>query len=167
MSTTIDIRPGLYRSTRPYPGREEELPADALLYVGRPNNGGFPFVVRPHRNRNNRWFWREPTFPLDDPAWAKTLFALRNEGFYTLPRTLKLDGGGRWIENAIVQLGYNRRGRPILFVGEHHDREPRNVLVFSDRGVSIDDTLLAELRWAPILPVKDKEKPDETPPYLN
>lgn len=146
--------PGLYRTTQPYPGKEEEIPAGALVYVGVPSNGGLPFVVRPGRNTNNRWYWGEPTVPLRAMGWTQSLVKLPPEGFYTLPEELSFDGGGRWLENAIVQLGYNQEGRGIIFVGEQHDSEERNVLVFSDRGRLVDDDLLQRLRWAPILPVK-------------
>jgi hypothetical protein len=81
---------------------------------------------------------------------------LRSEGFYTLPERLELDGGGFWLKNAIVQLGYNEQGRGIIFVGQRHDGAELNVLTFSDRGLQISDELLARLIWAPILPVSDK-----------
>ena len=53
-----------------------------------------------------------------------------------------------------VQLGYDRTGRGILFVGERHDGADDNALYFADRGTRIDDTLLDRLVWAPILPVR-------------
>ena len=110
--------PGLYRTTQAMPGHEETFPAGVLVYLGQPQNGGVKFVVRPGQNRRNHWFWGDPTTPLRSPSWAKTLKALPSEGFYTLPKTLELEGGGRWLKNAIVQLGYNENGQGILFVGE-------------------------------------------------
>ncbi|MEM9696950.1 MAG: hypothetical protein AAGA56_30720, partial [Myxococcota bacterium] len=77
------------------------------------------------------------------------------EGFYTLPEELSFEGGGRWLKNAIIQLGYNQEGKGIIFVGEQRDSEERNILVFSDRGRLIDDSLLNRLVWAPILPVRE------------
>ncbi|MCA9621101.1 MAG: hypothetical protein KC731_18900 [Myxococcales bacterium] len=145
--------PGLYRTTKPYPGHEETIPAGVLVYVGIPQNGGLPFVVRPGANRNNRWFWGEPTIPLRAASWGDSLVRLPAEGFYTLPEEISFEGGGKWLENAIVQLGYNGEGQGIVFVGEQHDGEEENVLKFSDRGRIIDDKLLHRLRWAPILPV--------------
>lgn len=146
--------PGLYRTTQPYPGHEDTFPAGVLVYVGQPSNGGLKFVVRPGANRKNRWFWGEPTTPLRSPSWAKTLKRLPSEGFYTLPKSLEFEGGGRWLENAIVQLGYNEQGQGILFVGESRDEATDNALYFSDRGMLVDDDLLDRLRWAPILPVR-------------
>ncbi len=145
--------PGLYRTTQPYPGHEEAIPAGALVYVGVPQNGGMPFVVRPGANRNNRWYWGEPTIPLRAVNWAQSLFKLPPEGFYTLPEAIEFDGGGKWLKHAIVQLGYNQDGKGIIFVGEQHEGEERNILVFSDRGRMVEDDMLQRLQWAPILPV--------------
>ena len=143
---------GLYRTTQALPGHEEAIPTDALVYVGQSNNGGGKFVVRPGNNRRNRWFWGDPTTPLRSPTWARTLKALPAEGFYTLPETLDFEGGGRWLKNALVELGYDERGRGIIFVGQWRDDGTENALFFSQRGMIIDDRLLAKLIWAPILP---------------
>lgn len=79
---------------------------------------------------------------------------LPSEGFYTLPEAINLENGGRWLKNAIVQLGYNPKGQGIIFVAERHDGVEENVLKFSDRGMLVNDDLLERLQWAPILPVK-------------
>jgi len=150
--------PGLYRTTKPYPGHEDAIPENALVFVGQNEKTGVTFVVRPGANRLNRWYWGEPTVPLRSTVWAQTLIALPSEGFYTLPRQIDTGNGGRWIKNAIVQLGYNREGKGILFVAEQHKSEGRNILVFSDTGVGIDDTTLNQLVWAPILPVEATEE---------
>jgi len=148
--------PGLYRTTQAMPGHEAEFPSGALVYVGQSTNGGGKFVVRPADNRRNRWFWRDPTTPLRSPTWARTLKALPSEGFYTLPDAVEFEGGGRWVKNAIVQLGYNETGQGILFVGEWRDDGEENALYFSDRGLLIADELLERLTWAAILPVQTK-----------
>jgi len=146
---------GLYRTTEPYPGQEDAFPAGVLVFVGQSTNGGGSFVVRPGANRRNRWFWGEPTTILRSLSWAKTLRRLPPEGFYTLPEAMELDGGGRWLKNAIVQLGYNEQGQGIIFVGEWRESGTENVLQFSDRGVPVSDALLDKLNWAPILPVQE------------
>jgi hypothetical protein len=145
---------GLYRTTQPYPGHETDIPAGVLVYVGMRKNGGLPFVVRPSANRNNRWFWSDPVTQLRAMSWAETLFRLPPEGFYTLPEEISFDSGGRWLKNAVVQLGYNPEGRGIIFVGEQHEGEERNILVFSAKGRGIADEILFRLQWAPILPVE-------------
>jgi len=146
--------PGLYRTTQPYPGHEETIPASVLVYVGGKSNGSLPFVVRPGSNRNNRWFWGEPTIPLRAISWAESLTKLPPEGFYTLPEEVEFESGGKWLKHAIVQLGYNGEGQGIIFVAEHHEDEEANVLKFSERGRVVDDGLLNRLKWAPILPIK-------------
>jgi hypothetical protein len=148
--------PGLYRTTEPMPGHEQAFPAGVLVYVGQLQNGGSRFVVRPGRNTHNRWYWGEPTTPLRSPTWASTLVMLRAEGFYTLPERIELEGGGYWLENAVVQLGYNERGQAILFVAQRREDSADNALYFSDRGLIVSDEMLARLQWAPILPVPKK-----------
>jgi hypothetical protein len=149
--------PGLYRTTQAMPGHEDAFPAGVLVYVGQPQNGGVKFVVRPGQNRRNRWFWGEPTTPLRSPSWAKTLRRLPSEGFYTLPDPIELEGGGRWLKNAIVQLGYNENGQGIVFVGEWREDGTENALYFSDRGLVVQDPMLDRLVWAPILPVRSEQ----------
>ena len=115
-------------------------------------------MVRPGSNRNNRWFWGEPTVPLRAVSWSESLVKLPPEGFYTLPEDIAFDGGGRWLKNAIVQLGYNGEGQGIIFVGEQHEGEEQNILKFSDRGRMVDEDLLSRLKWAPILPVSKEDQ---------
>jgi hypothetical protein len=150
--------PGLYRTTQPLPGNEQQIPAGALVFIGQAADAGSMFVVRPGANRRNHWFWGEPTIPLRSPTWAKTLKPLPPEGFYVLPQALELEGGGRWLQNAIVQLGYNSDGQAILFVAEWSEEGTENVLNFSERGIMIDDKILDRLIWAPILPHKANAK---------
>ena len=82
--------PGLYRTTKPYPGQEGAFPAGVLIYLGLEE--GVPFVVRPGQNRRNRWFWGKPTQPLRASSWAETLKPLPSEGFYTLPYDIQVEG---------------------------------------------------------------------------
>ena len=83
---------------------------------------------------------------------------MRSEGFYTLPQDLDFEGGGRWLKNAVVQLGYNGEGQGIIFVGEQREGDTQNALYFSDRGMMVDDGLLDRLIWAPILPVPGTQR---------
>lgn len=143
---------GLYRTTTAMPGHEDTFPADVLVYIGE--KSGQKFVVRPGQNRNNRWYWGDPTTVMRSPTWGRTLKRLPSEGYYTLPEDMNFDGGGRWLKNAIVQLGYNAQGQGIIFVAEGRDTATDNALFFSDRGMLISDELLERLIWAPILPVR-------------
>ncbi|MCH2109704.1 MAG: hypothetical protein MK135_10260 [Polyangiaceae bacterium] len=143
---------GLYRTTTAMPGQESAFPAGVLVYVGEKN--GQKFVVRPGQNKNNRWFWGEPTTPLRSPTWSRTLKKLPSEGFYNLAEDLNFEGGGKWLKNALVQLGYNAEGKGIIFVGENRESSEENALYFSDKGMMASDELMETLTWAPILPVK-------------
>ena len=87
---------------------------------------------------------------------------LPSEGFYTLPEPLSFEGGGKWLKNALVELGYNEKGQGILFVGEWKEDGTENILSFSDRGLIIEDAMLSRLVWAPILPVKASASPANT-----
>ncbi len=145
--------PGLYRTTLAYPGHEDAIPRDSLVYVGDPPNGGLRFVVRPGANRRNQWYWGEPTVPLRASSWGPSLRKLPPEGFYTLPDTITFPDGSTWLKNAIVQLGYNENGRGILFVGQREKDGTTNALFFATGGYLIEDSLLDRLTWAPILPV--------------
>jgi hypothetical protein len=149
----MTIPAGLYRTTQAHPFAPQDVPENALVYVGDSKSGNEQFVVRPGRNVQNRWYWGEPATPMPDALWARTLKRLPAEGFYTLPEDLRIGDAGLWRKNAIVQLGYNPQGEGILFVGERHEGMELNALIFSDRGVRIPDDLLFKLLWAPILPV--------------
>lgn len=143
---------GLYRTTTAMPGHEDAFPASVLVYIGE--KSGQKFVVRPGQNRNNRWYWGDPTTVMRSPTWGRTLKRLPSEGYYTLPEDMSFEGGGRWLKNAIVQLGYNAQGQGIVFVAESRDTATDNALFFSDRGMLINDETLERLNWAPILPVR-------------
>lgn len=157
-------KPGLYRTTQPYPGLEDQLPAATLVYVGQRPDEELPFVVRPGQNFRNEWYWSEPTLTLRSPTWAKTLVALPAEGFYVLPVDFAPAEGIRWPRNAIVQLGYNARGQGILFLAERHANEERNVLSFSERGVGVDDAFMRRLERAPVLLVRPEAQPGSAGP---
>lgn len=149
----MTIAAGLYRTTQAHPFSPQAIPANSLVYVGDERNGNGQFVVRPGRNVHNRWYWGDPTTPLTDPLWERTLKRLPAEGFYTLPDDLRVGDTGIWRKNAIVQLGYNLAGEGIAFVGERHEGLEVNALFFSESGVRVPDELLFQLQWAPILPV--------------
>ena len=72
-----------------------------------------------------------------------------------------MDGGGRWLENAIVQLGYNGKGEGIIFIAERREGSADNSLNFSDKGMRVDDDLMQQLKWAPYLPVDEQGKAAE------
>jgi hypothetical protein len=83
--------------------------------------------------------------------WATTLVKLPHEGFYRLKKEFRFGDQGRWLENAIVQLGYNREGDPILFIAQRRNPLVSNDLWFSDKGVKFEldelDDWVEPLAW--------------------
>jgi hypothetical protein len=157
---------GLRRTTLALAGHELQIPSGILVFIGRTPGTEALFAVKPTINRNNAWFWEDPVIPIDpirDGVWIRSLIQLPGEGYYTLPETLKLGDGGQWLDNAIVQLGYNHKGEGILFVAERREGVSENALYFSDGGLIVSDALLARLRWAPILPVPAPPPPSGHP----
>ena len=164
--TLPPITTGLRRTIEALAGHELQIPAGILVFIGRNAETDTWFAVRPSINRHNAWFWEDPIIALDpirDARWLRGLIPLPGEGFYTLPETMKLGDGGQWLENAIVQLGYNQKGEGILFVAERREGAGDNDLHFGTGGLIISDALLGRLRWAPILPVPAPPPPTGRP----
>ena len=135
---------GLFRTTKPLPEHEGEVPAGSLVYFHNHSDSGLPVVVVPEHNVHNRWHFHGAGIPFRGLSWADSLVQLPAEGFYTLRKALTFDGG-EWPKAAIVQLGYTKTGDPILFIGQVRGSLTENDLFFSDRGVGITREQLALL----------------------
>jgi hypothetical protein len=127
---------GLYRTTKPLAGHEEQFPADLLVYFHNHSDSGLPQVLAPDHNVHNRWHFHGPGVEFRGLSWADSLVKVPLEGFYTLKRELAFDGG-TWPKGALVQLGYTRTADPILFIGQVRTKLDENDLWFSDRGVGV------------------------------
>lgn len=127
---------GLYRTTKPLAGHEEQFPAGLLVYFHNHSDSGLPQVLSPDHNVHNRWHFHGPGVEFRGLSWADSLVKVPLEGFYLLKRELSFDGG-TWPKGALVQLGYTRNGDPILFIGQVRTKLDENDLWFSDRGVGI------------------------------
>jgi hypothetical protein len=138
MATPKNLLPdcGLYRTTKPLPGHEEQVPAGILVYFHNHSDSGLPTVLTPDHNVLNRWHFHGPAIEFRGLQWASTLVKMPEEGFFTLKRELSFDGG-TWPRNALVQLGYTRAGDPILFMARVRARLEENDLFFSDKGLKI------------------------------
>jgi hypothetical protein len=126
---------GLYRTTKPLPEHEDDVPAGTLIYFHNHSDSGLPVVVPPEHNVHNRWHFHGGGIPFRGLSWADTLTKLPPEGFYVLKRALSFEGG-EWPKASLVQLGYTRRGEPIVFIAQVRASLAENDLFFSDRGVS-------------------------------
>jgi hypothetical protein len=135
---------GLYLTTKPLAGHEEQFPAGLLVYFHNHSDSGLPQVLAPDHNVHNRWHFHGPGVEFRGLSWADGLVKVMAEGFYTLRRELSFDGG-TWPKGALVQLGYTRNADPILFIGQVRTKLDENDLWFSDRGVGISRDQLSIL----------------------
>jgi hypothetical protein len=135
---------GLYRTTKPLPDHEGEVPAGTLVYFHNHSDSGLPVVIAPEHNVHNRWHFHGSGIPFRGLSWADTLTRLPSEGFYVLKRALSFEGG-EWPKATLVQLGFTRTGDPILFIAQVRAQLQENDLYFSDRGVGVTAEQLALL----------------------
>jgi len=127
---------GLYRTSKPLAGHEEQFPAGLLVYFHNHSDSGLPQVLAPDHNVLNRWHFHGPGVEFRGLSWADSLVKVPVEGFYVLKRELAFDGGS-WPKGALVQLGYTRNADPILFIAQLRGKLDENDLWFSDRGVGV------------------------------
>jgi hypothetical protein len=135
---------GLFRTTKPLPGHEEEIPAGILVYFHNHSDSGLPVVVAPEHNVHNRWHFHGAGIPFRGLSWADSMVQLPVEGFYMLRKALSFEGGD-WPKGALVQLGYTRNADPILFIAQARAQLEENDLFFSNSGVGITREQLAML----------------------
>jgi hypothetical protein len=135
---------GLFRTTKPLPDNEEQIPTNILVYFHNHSDSGLPVVVAPDHNVHNRWHFHGAGIPFRGLSWADSLVKLPAEGFYMLRRALPFQGG-EWPKGSLVQLGYNRNGAPILFIAQARAQLAENDLFFADNGVGITPEQLSIL----------------------
>jgi hypothetical protein len=135
---------GLFRTTKPLPEHEAEIPAGTLVYFHNHSDSGLPVVIVPDHNILNRWHFHGAGIPFRGLSWADTLVKLPAEGFYMLRKALDFEGGS-WPKATLVQLGYTKTGDPILFIAQQRGNLEENDLFFSERGVGVTREQLAIL----------------------
>lgn len=130
---------GLYRTTRAFPGHEEELPIGRLVSFHNHSDQDQPIVLLPASNAHNKWAFHQHGYLVDDPSYLDTLEPLLKEGFYMLRSHVHV--GDKVIgEGTLVQLGYNPQAEPIIFVGERKE----NAIRFPDRGWRFEENEVLE-----------------------
>ena len=135
---------GLYKTTAACPGHEEQIPAGRLIYFHNHSEQGDPIMLLPSSNKHNLWTFHSHGTLTQDQGYLSTLTPLLKEGFYQLKRHLHV-GEKVLPEATLVQLGYNTKGEPILFIAKRVD----NSLVFPDKGVRFEnENIFAELEPA-------------------
>jgi len=146
MATPKKLLPdcGLYRTTKPLPEHETDVPAGTLVYFHNHSDSGLPVVIAPEHNVLNRWHFHGGGLQFRGLSWADSLVKLPAEGFYMLRKALSFEGG-EWPKATLVQLGYTRTADPILFIAQVRAQLDENDLFFSDRGVGVSREQLALL----------------------
>lgn len=149
----FEYGPGIYKTTKYLPGHEAQVGPDQLILIRTDGEFAPASVLLPINNVHNRWRFQMPGIKIPDTAvgWGESLLKLKHEGFFRLTREFTFGERGRWVENAIVQLGYTRNADPILFIAQRRNPLTNNELWFSDKGVKIDfdqvEGLLEPLAW--------------------
>lgn len=133
---------GLYQTTLPLAGKEEEVPAGRLVYFHNHSKQGQPLLLLPATNTHNVWTFQDRGYLIHDIGFVVTLKRLPAEGLY-LTQTHIHSGNAVLPERSLVQLGYNREAVPIVFPG----RRAQNTIVFPDRGIRLaNDAMLQTLQ---------------------
>jgi hypothetical protein len=148
-----DVPCGLYRTTRSIGDR---VPAGALVYYHSHGEPG-PGVYLPRAWQHNRALFEEHGTTVPDPGYAESLQPLPPEGLYRVALSFPCCERGcvTYEEDQLVQLGYNGRGQPILFVPELALTE----LHFPERGTVIAESQLSKLRPLKVASGKAPEPP--------
>lgn len=146
-------QPGIYKTTKYLPGFEAQVAPNMLVLIRTDGEFAPASVLLPVSNQNNQWRFQMPgiKIPAASLNWAETLQKVPHEGFYRMRKEFTFGDQGRWLENAIVQLGYNRSADPILFIAQRRNPLVSNDLWFSDKGVKIElddvDDMVEPLAW--------------------
>lgn len=114
---------GLYRTHVPLAAEPDMVPAGVLVELHDHRPEELPYVQLPSHNDDNRWQFDPNALQAADPDFLLSLEPLPPEGLYATRRPLALsqDQDDVLAERALVQLGYDRQGRcivyPALFAG--------------------------------------------------
>jgi hypothetical protein len=134
---------GLYRTTAPLPGRETQVPANALIYFHNHSDAGPPIVLVPDAVTGNTWKFSAKGYLVQDDAYPGSLAALKPEGFYLLGAPLQI-ADKRVEPGQILQLGYNRNGEALAFFPAKD--AATNALVFPTKGSKLGPQTYASLQ---------------------
>lgn len=147
------IQPGIYKTTKYMPRHEAQVPPNHLVLIRTDAQFAPASVLMPIQNINNQWRFEMPGLKIPDVSlgWTESLVKLPHEGFYRLKREYTFGDEGKWLVNAIVQLGYTKAAEPILFIAQRRATLEQNDLWFSEKGVKIEldelDDMIEPLAW--------------------
>lgn len=143
----IAYEDGIYRSTKYLPRSESLVGPNQLVLIRTDAEFAPASVLLPNANEHNQWNFSIPGIMLTDEAddWGRSLKRLPHEGFYRLNKEMVFGPDNKWLVGAIMQLGYNRRGEPLLFIAQRRKPLVENDLFFASKGTKVDDEWLDEL----------------------
>lgn len=131
---------GLYRTQKRI---GDAVPAGALVYYHNHGDPG-PGVYLPSGWKNNRAKFHKNGKTVPDPQYADSLVPLADEGLYRVAEAFHCCKKKcfAYHEGQLVQLGYNGKAQPLLFVPQWVDDE----LELPTSGTRIDDGNIDKLQ---------------------
>ncbi len=148
-----DLQPGIYKTTKYLPEHEAQVGPNQLVLIRTDGEFAPASVLLPVRNEHNQWQFGMPGIKIPPTSlnWAESLEKVPHEGFYRLLEEFSFGDTGKWLVNAVVQLGYTREADPILFIAQRRRPLVSNDLFFSDKGVKVSleqaERMLEPLAW--------------------
>ncbi len=106
---------GIYLATLPIPAKDETIPAPRLVYYHNHSQEGGSMVILPEENTNNVWTFSSKGFLVSDKAFIDGLQPLKAQGYYRFREHFHPNEEEVVNKEALVQLGYNGAGEPIVF----------------------------------------------------
>ena len=152
---------GLYRTGIVLPAEEDgdEVPAGHLIMFHNHSNRNIPFLQMPKENINNVWSFHEMGPGIENDEFIEAMIPLRDQGLYYLNQDLQTSSDDAWYsELTLVQLGYNLKAEPILFMAE--PLEEQNGFFFHDEGYGFPDLDILKI-LSPQQPFGAAEEDDE------
>lgn len=131
---------GLYKTEAPLAEYPDAVPAGILIMFHNHSNRNIPFIQLPMDNQKNFWSFEEKGPGVkDDPEFIAGLIPLLQQGIYALNSPLTMSENVH-PEGAVLQLGYNRAGDPILFFGSWEEGS----ISFPAKGYGFQDLKIFE-----------------------
>ena len=125
---------GLYRTTKPLAGHEEQFPAGLLVYFHNHSDSGLPQVLAPDHNVHNRWHFHGPGVEfrgLSGPTvWSKCRSKASTRFAASSISTAAPGPRVHWFSSGIRAMP-----TPSFSSAQVRNKLDENDLWFSDRGV--------------------------------
>ena len=145
---------GLFRTGIALKGHEDRVGAGRLVYFHNHSQQGPPLVLIPRTNTDNRWDFGTRGFLVQTQEFIDRLIPLKCEGYYVVSENLHLSQSQILPTETLVQLGYNPKGEPIVFVASFEG----NSIYFPSEGYRFGDRVFNHLEPAGFRPPKTTKK---------